>query len=244
MLQRKLYTLQALDLSLFEKTPTLVLQKHMQIFHPKKRQLQTSDVTALQSTPAIELHLLRHFSTVSEEYINRLLNKSITHQHITDALSTGGSKFFQDISGIQDPAELFDLIKTHLITTAEKSTLSLFDYGDTLRAFFSIQYHVPVGLDTLIPMDRLSAEQQQTIITKQRGDLAGDNATMIKIIHGITPEPTNTISIQLGLPMNPVQELFLTAYPGIQAPDFPNDQQSADERQHSTQFWNTHVFIQ
>ena len=204
-----------------------------------------------------EFHLLRHFETVSENYLNTLIGREyklydytldrfsdgiITKELAYEALKTTGSKFFANIDGISNPKNLLELISNKFESMSQDIKWEL--NGTKKFSSFLIKNKEKVGFKNLVPLSSLKHKDQLRVKSVPRGSTGGEESIYIKTIRGINANPINTIEVGL----TDFQELpyyFVTAYPGDleSTLDFPSPVQSSEEYKESKDYWDTHVFI-
>ena len=229
----------------------------VRIFHPVVRRFCLKDLARLQLTPTIELHLLRHFDVVDPIYAQHLLGqqyhyfdftiskwkkKIIRKKDISLALQVAGSKFLSSCIGYRNPEELFSTIKRKISQASRKGEIIWFEFGDSLRAFYSFECKYNVGNCNLVAISQLKKKFRNNIKEQLRGKIKGDNFK-IKVVSGINPILTSRVVVEMRYPHDVATPIHFTAYSGILTPDFPNSNQNKTEKKYSESFWDKHTFI-
>lgn len=216
-----------------------------------------ADVASITANPSNEYHILRHYPRMPVEYSDALLGKdyeyfdyeknsyvssTISQDDIEIAYKTKGSRFFENVPGIEDPTKLIELIREEFRKRVVNGDAFWLQKEIFQAVVFTIDYHVVVGYKDLIPINSLSSDEQARVLTVPRGSSGSEKTVIIKTITNISKKPTSRISVKIvRLPNKP--EIYLTAYPGEPAPGFPNSNQSPEEYEYSKNFWDNHVFI-
>lgn len=228
------------------------------VFGDGSERMVESDITKINATPTTEFHLLRHFSSVPEGYIQRLVGRTydyydyermafaksvLTKEDIKSAFETKGSKFFSGIPGMETPEKLIDLIKGKLGAMVKKGELLWINRGDIRTACFTFLHEAAVGYADLIDISTLSESERAKVVKVSRGASAGESGIMIQTITGISRVPTNKISVEI-TDVSGRKDFSITAYPGDLSPDFPNPKQSEEEHKYCENFWNTHALAE
>ncbi len=200
-----------------------------------------------------EFHLLRHFSSVDKEYIKSLLGQEyyyhdnetntfksgiISSIDIKHALQTKGSKFFDNILGIENPKRLLLIINKEFKSINKKwKPCTNGKYID-----FLIEYFEPVGYKNLVPVNSLTDEEKKKVIKVGRG--RKESSVIINEISNIDMKKLNTIEVGV-LNTEELPFLLVTAYPGdlTKTIDFPSKSQTKEDYEKSVKFWNEHVFV-
>lgn len=102
------------------------------VFGKSYKKMELEDLNRFEINPTCEFHILRHFSSVDTEYSNTLVGQeyfyydhnqnkfiksAISPEDIEIALKTKGTKFFQNIEGIETPKKNTNTINSIGITT-------------------------------------------------------------------------------------------------------------------------------
>lgn len=208
--------------------------------------------------PTNEIHILRHFKNVSEEYKKSIINKkyfrlniegnfiedSINEEVIQNALNTKGSKFFENINGILNPKDVLTIIRKELERSIKERVY--WESKNTQRHFsFLVEYRRPVGYKNLVEINTLNEIDRQKVQKVRRGREGPDAEVFVNIVKTKNIEAINTIEVGISeFPELPFY--FVTAFPGdlSYAPDFPSNDQSNKEYHLSRNFWDSHVFIE
>lgn len=209
---------------------------------------------------ATELHLLRHYRQVPEDYIRILVGqeyqtydpaqqgvvtKLVSVTDIEQALATVGSKFMQDRLGrMQTPRELLNIVQIEAMQKAREDYLYWFDAGFAKKTYLTIQFFRDIGTQGVVALNDIYADQLTRLTTAPRGKLAGDDFLVYMIRNFSCPEQrTEKVSVIIGWVKGDSAPAVFSAFPGELTPDFPRDNQTPEEQAYNTQFWNTHAFI-
>jgi hypothetical protein len=229
------------------------------IFGESSLPLTEEDIDLIVSNPTTEFHLLRHYQSLPEAYIDTLVGKSymyynnerrsfvesvITKDSIKAGLATIGSKFLGNISGIETPHALISTIKTELSDKIKRTEVLWINQGRYETALFRFDYCQDVGYLGLIELRMVPESRRVQIKKEQRGALPGETEFCVQTLSGVPGELTKTVIVELTKVPN-LGFLNITAYPGnIMSPDFPSANQVAEEQKYNVEFWNNHVFVQ
>jgi len=138
--------------------------------------IRLNDLYKVEINATNEFHILRHFSYVDPEYSKSLIGKNyfyydyaknkfvksiISSEDVQYALNTKGTKFFENIKGIENPKKLLSLIKEKLKLKIESGSISWIPQEKNRIATFSIQYNEKVGEENLIPISSLVSKKKR-----------------------------------------------------------------------------------
>ena len=209
-----------------------------------------------------ELHLLRHFSTLSPAVMERLIGKKILNpdqtertideEYIQNQLKTAGAKFSQGQSNLDDPEKLLviakKLIQEHLgeLTWLRKGKQKRFilrvELTPDLKRTLGLDPEEPLGFGNLVEIDE---ELKDKIYKKNRGqNEATDQITrnFVKIENVPTTDGLVLVIQKLDDQENPY---LFSMHPGLLTPSFPNRMfQSEEEFEYNHSFWSKHAFIE
>lgn len=224
-----------------------------QLKRPRAALLET--LSQIKATPESEVHLLRHFSSATQEYIASLLGQPITRRvhgssaietavidqaMIDKALATKGSKFGLEVEGFANPRELVAAVREHALSRAADDDLPVFDGGFCEKLYLSIEMGRTLGRDAVIAINQLD-QAAMRLRQEPRGKLGSDDFS-VNIAPGHPGAETSKLSAIIGI-IKGVPHIF-SAFPGALAPDFPKDHQGSDEREYNKTFWQRHAFIE
>ena len=211
--------------------------------------MRPNDLYKVETNATNEFHILRHFSYVEPEYSKTLVGKNyfyydytknqfvksiISPEDIEFALQTIGTKFFENIKGIENPKKLLNLIKEKLKLKIESGSISWIPQEKNRVATFSIQYNEKVGEENLIPISNLSEQEKTGIRKMPRSEHPGEKSLLINTITGVEKQSTNIISVEI-VENNEFPFYFITAYPSAN--------QNKKEYVDNKNFWDNYVFI-
>jgi len=177
--------------------------------------------------PTNEFHVLRHFKFVDDLYKQTLLNKlywyydynqkqfvssKITKTDIENALQTIGTKFDKNITGIENPKELLEVIKDefkNLILTNKINWVDNFEY----KTFtFSFNYKLPVGQQNCLPINSITEQDRIRIRPALRSNCLGEDGVKVNAISRIELQFTNAICVEI-IETKQFDFYTITAYP-------------------------------
>jgi hypothetical protein len=197
-----------------------------------------------------QLHLLRHFTGVPDEYRRGLIGKTfvredrakgrsypvtINNETIDRALACWGSKF--EPAAFAHPLALIELVRGAALA---REDLVFFDEGFCHKTYLIHDAGVPVGRQGLVPVAALSPEEAARAERQMRGRLGGDDF-FVRVVPGGRGPVTTKLSALIGVIDG--KACIFTAHPGEPAPDFPKDSQSPAEQEYNRHFWETHAFV-
>lgn len=215
-----------------------------------RRLVRTDEISLFEINSSIEMHILRHFKKVSEQYKTSLLNKEyhyfdhqekkfkqgiIKQENIDNALNTKGTKFAEFVTGIEDPEKLLEWLYEQTKTLFKADNLYTIEKGLESKVYLQFEYPEIVGNIDVVNIDDLNNDEKLRVKKVKRSE-GHDEATEINIIEGKEKIPTKVIAFLL----HKVPELdfyFGSAFPGYLDPDFPNEEENKE-------YWNNLVFIQ
>ncbi|NOX86021.1 MAG: hypothetical protein GXO86_08675 [Chlorobi bacterium] len=188
----------------------------------------------MQISFTAQLHILRHFSEIDEEYRKELkASAGFSDEDMDKQLTIAGSKFHPEFA--KNPLHLLEMVRCH-----EK-----FSYPDirewkanryVIKMHFSRKnYPHGVGRDALIRLDDLLAEEK-ALVKKQERDGMLVNQVKINRIN-----PTWQVNVVL---WKEPELSVRTIFPGIYAPPLPDPgKQTETGLMTSRHFWEQHAFI-
>lgn len=212
--------------------------ENMRVYGKKGSQLSQKQIESIQPTHSTQLHMVRHFKTLPEDYLNSL---NLDDEEAKRLLKTKGSNFYSDLEIVSNPLAVIASVKQHALEMAKKGELFWIEKKSRKFCLFSIDYDKPVGDCGLVRISELSKELQKNIKVTKRGDAHGDNYEIKTLKHSMVP--TNHVIVELFFTYDQNVEIG-TAYPGIMAPDQPDkSEQSKEEYEYNCKFWEEHVFL-
>lgn len=214
-----------------------------------KRLVAKDELALFEVNSSIEMHILRHFKKVSDEYKRSLLNKEyhyFDHQEkkfkqgvikqvdIDNALNTKGTKFAEFVSGIENPKKLLKWLRGQTVKQFNEENLYTVEKGLESKIYMQFEYPGIVGEIDVINYDELTEDEKARVKKVKRSE-GHDEATEINIIEGKEKIPTKEIAFLL----HKVPELdfyFGSAFPGYLDPDFATEDEDK-------KYWENLVFI-
>ncbi|MFA5776509.1 MAG: hypothetical protein WC988_03085 [Patescibacteria group bacterium] len=216
-----------------------------------------SDIDLIVADPTTEFHILRHYVSLPNEYKKSLIGQKysyydykkqgftesvISEEDVKEGLKTKGSKFSNNVAGIETPRTLLVQIRNQLKKLIGNDSLIWVDRGSYQTVAFTFNYDKEVGYLDLINIATLTEEEKAHIKKVPRGSSAGEDDIVIQTISGIIRKPTKSIAVEL-TKVAGRSYLSVTAYPGTLSPDFPSLGQNTEEREYCKEFWDDRVFI-
>lgn len=189
--------------------------------------IKPNNIYKVETNATNEFHILRHFNYVDPEYLTTLIGQNyfyydyaknqfvksiISSEDINFALQTIGTKFFDNIKGIENPEKLLNLIKEELKLKIENEGVDWISQEKTRVATFSIQYNEKVGEKNIIPISSLSDQEKARVKKIPRSEHEGEKSLLINTITDIEKQSTDIISVEI-VENNEFPFYFITAYP-------------------------------
>lgn len=196
----------------------------------------TTNINKLTDDLSLQIHLLRHFSSLPEKYQEFLENKSIFSVYeIQQMIKLTGSKFHPDFAS--DPRAL--LKKTTELLRAETFIEKREENKLILTHFFSSEkYPAGIGYDCVVELSAIDSEQLERINNEKRGSY---------IIRKIASKPPVTFQLNIIFYIDDANQIqnIKTIFPGQMAPPFPDSSNMNDEQlSESRLFWENHLFVE
>ncbi|MDP2631026.1 MAG: hypothetical protein Q8P56_06515 [Candidatus Uhrbacteria bacterium] len=229
--------------------------ENITFFGDGSRAVVQADCDLLAANPTNEYHILRHYSDMPKAYTDSLVGKEyeyynyetrgftssiISQDDIQTAFQTKGSKFYNDVSGLENPHKIIEYIKEELRARIGQGNMfwickPTFDF-----LIFSITYSENVGDKDFVTVDSLSHEQQARIKMVPRSTR---EEVMFRTVSGVAKMSTNRFVVEIHhFPGK--QFAYMTAYPGEVGPPFPDSNQSVEEYEYNKRYTESHVFIE
>lgn len=228
------------------------------LFGDSSERMIESDITRISATPTTEFHILRHFSSVPDDYIQKLVGQKydyydhdkmafaksiLTKEDIKSAFETKGSKFFSGIPGIETPEKLIELIKDKLKTMVKGGEMLWINHGEVRSACFTFFHESEVGYADLIDINTLNESERARIVRVSRGNTSGESGVIVNTVTGVSRVPINKIAVEI-IDISDRNDFSITAYPGDSSPDFPNPKQGEEEYGYCKDYWDNHTFVE
>lgn len=214
-----------------------------------KRLVTKEELALFEINPSIEMHILRHFKKVSDEYKSSLLDREyhyfdhqekkfkqgiIKQEDIDNALHTKGTKFAEFVSGIENPKKLLEWLRGKTLKQFKEDNLYTVEKGLESKIYLQFEYHEIVGEIDVVNYDVLTEDEKARVKKVKRSE-GHDEAIEVNIIEGKEKIPTKVIAFLL----HKVPELdfyFGSAFPGYLDPDFAS-------KEENKKYWDNLVFI-
>lgn len=203
-----------------------------------------AELNILKLDNELEVHLLRHYSEISSDYMNTLLNQDIEENMIRSALNTIGSKFTLNLQqeNIENPKKLLARIQLEAQDLIKNHELQFVNKGGKRFTAFSFMTDLPIGYEGLVSIASIPQDLKVNLIKKHRGEIDGDEF-QVWSIRNYKSNMIQQIAVELYFDLHINKLLHITAYPGKYSPDFPNRNQSIEEQKYNKQFWDAVAFI-
>ena len=185
----------------------------------------------LAINPTNEFHILRHFESVDNSYKETLLGMQywyygyeqkkfissyITKEEILYATKTIGTKFYNNITEINNPKKLLDLIKEKYIELNSKKEIYWRMENERMVADFSINYRQPIGEMNCLSINKIGNKDKGSIKSVFRSKCAGENNVNVNTISGIKLSTTNVIYVEI-VEVKQLPFFVITAFPDCSA---------------------------
>lgn len=209
------------------------------------------EITKISSPPDSVLHLLRHFSELSEEWIQRAVAEGITtREFIEEQLRLPGSKWNPKI-GLDEPELVIGFSRILLRRNLEqgkelrwigRGKLDLCFLSHSLTQEEKIHFfeektkEEPVGMVGLISLLEIPPQIEVRQSTGRGSDLPVNVVEM-------NPPTTDTVVITLARRENGTIQIW-SAFPGILTPPFPKAYQLPEEYEYNKCFWERYALIE
>ena len=173
-------------------------------------------------------HLLRHFESIDDNCLDKLIQNGYTKKNIVDGLKSSGSLFLP--SFCSSPCQL-----SEIFSKLKPITTKLQENGFYVINFL---FKKNIGTNGLIAIDELSKKDHKRIFFQNRDGIK------IKVIKDITAPLTNEAHIIAKKESNNDVYDIITSFPGTLSPPFPKYITNEEEKAVSEDFWEKHVLIE
>lgn len=211
-----------------------------------KGPVRAEEVENISSPLDSIMHLLRHFSEVSESWIEEMRGKNVAFKTIMNQVLMPGSKWNKGM-GLVTPEDVIRFSRALLLDAVNKGqNLCWIGRGDLDFCYFPHQVTpdekkkllgrdgVFLGLAGLIPLAKIPRH----VMVKQVFNRGGK----VNVAKMDCPE-TDEVVVTLARKPNGIIQVF-SAFPGILTPPIPKDSQAPEEREYNTYFWSRHALIE
>ena len=185
-------------------------------------------------TDEVQFHLLRHFSSVDNDFYKTFHFKSgIKVSHIKQQLELSGSKFFPHFAS--NPNELLKKIRK-MIKEEKFKYRHLKNKFEITITFSKKNYPQGIGTDNIIAYSKLTSAEKAKVVIKKREN------TDVMLLKKSLVQPT--WSVQVILLKDDHEINIISVFPGKLCPPLPNPEtQVKKEFNANRRFWEKHVFI-
>lgn len=188
--------------------------------------------------PTNEFHILRHFKYVDDSYKETLIGQpywyydysqkkfvflKISEIDIENALKTIDAGFEKNISGIESPKKLLEIIKDRFQELQLDNKICWIDNIEYKTATFTFAYHFPVGKMNCLDRDNIPEKDKNRIKPVLRSKCAGENAVIVNTISGVELSSTKSIHVEI-VETKQLPFYTITAFPDCSLPnDIPDE---------------------
>ena len=168
-------------------------------------------------------YLIRHFHQIDQTCFDELLNLGYSKVEIEDKLLTTGSKF--DAKYVSNPREVLTILNNcapHQVIEQVNN-----------RTAYIYRFEKSIGWDSIIDVNQIPSENLAEIQEEKRGN------QIVRTIELSNFPETNQIVAIVDSETNQV----ITLFPGCYAPPFPSSDQTKNDYEQSSRFWDSHIFI-
>ena len=199
--------------------------------------MKALDRFAINSTN--EFHILRHFEFVDDFYKASLINKHywfydylqkkyvsshISRDDIEYALETIGTKFDKNITGIENPKKLLELIREKYTELIASNKVDWIPENERKLFVFTFEYNFTVGKMNCLSMVNLSAGDKKNIKPTPRSRCIGESDVIVNTITGIKLQATKMIYVEI-VELEQLSFFAITSFPDCSANNIPpNDE--------------------
>ena len=175
-------------------------------------------------------HLLRHFSSVSDDEFAYFIQEGYTKFEIEKELSFIGSKFAFNFA--KGPLDLLKILNSF---TPQTTFMQSEDVCVLIWDMNNFGYDKPIGFDGIVSISNLNEAERKKIYKVNRGNFSVYSYTSDVLL------PTLQVVL-----IATEQEGCLrmkTAFSGTYAPPFPSEWMNEFQKGNAQEFWDTHAFI-
>ncbi len=182
-----------------------------------------------------EFHLLRHFKFVDDSYKETLTGQlywyydynqkkfvpsKISQIDIENAIKTISSKFDKNITDIETPRKLLEIIQQKFQELLLNNKIYWIDNLENKVATFIFDYKFPVGRINCLPIKNMPEKDKKRIERVSRSNCIGENMIIVNTISGseIKLFSTKTISVEV-VETKQLPFYTITAFPDCSIPD-------------------------
>jgi len=177
--------------------------------------------------PTNEFHVLRHFKFANVSYKQTLINQPywyydysqekfvssiITQVNIENALKTIGTKFDRNITGIETPKKLLEIIKFEFKKLLSARKIRWVNNLENRSTTFAFEYKLSVGQMNCLSIDNISEKDKKRIKRTSRSTCIGENMIIINTISRIKLFSTKTIHVEI-IETRQLPFYIITAFP-------------------------------
>jgi hypothetical protein len=186
-----------------------------------------------------EFHILRHFKFVDSLYKETLIGQPywyydyiqkkficsrISQIDIENALETIGTKFEKNITDIESPKKLLEIIKPKFQELLLNNKICWIDNIEYKTTTFTFDYEFSVGQMNCLNVDSISEKDKVRMKRVSRSKCAGENEVMVNTISEIEVFSTKTIHVEI------VETKQLPFYAITALPDCPLSNDIPDDK--------------
>jgi len=180
-----------------------------------------------------EFHLLRHYKFVDAAYEETLIDKPYWHfdhsqkqfvyskiliADIEKALQTIGTKFDENIKGIENPKKLLEIIRNKFQELHSTDKIIWSDFLGFKTTTFAFDYKSTVGRKNCLNIDDIPNKEKSLIKQVPRSQCVGEDKIIINTISGIELSSTKAIRVKI-VDTTQLPFFMVTAFPDCSLPD-------------------------
>lgn len=197
-------------------------------------------LSGLELSDRDRLHLLRHFTTVSEEYLRRLAARvGEPPEDVIERVGLPGSAFLPEFAS--DPDTLWNRLAP-IVRDGRGAHYEATPAGGLHVSFsFSVEeYPRGVGTDGIVALDDIPPELKPRLDRSRRDRGKGAE---VYVLRAFFSRPTWQVHLVAG-PEGKAFRIY-TIFPGTYAPPLPDSgRMDPDVLDKSVFFWNSHALIE
>jgi|GEM_PF-3324879 len=162
--------------------------------------------------PTNEFHILRHFKYIDDSYKKTLIGQpywyydysqkkfissNISQIDIENALKTIGTKFENNIIGIESPVKLLEIIKNRFHKLLSDNQISWIDNLEYRMTTFTFDYEFSVGRMNCLSRNTISKKDKERIKSVLRSKCTGESAVNVNTISDVELSSTKSIYVEI-----------------------------------------------
>ena len=187
------------------------------------------DISSIQYNLHSEFHMLRHFETIEDIMLQKLLKEGYTQDQIQQELLLPGSKFFSLFAN--DINELLEKILQHPF----KKSIGINGNYIIESEFPKADYPNGIGSKAVVSLDEIPTEKKAQIFYEKNRNYS--------LAHLLVEELPFTNKCTLILKPVPEGYTLISAFSGESAMPIPDYKMTNTQFEACKSFWDRHVFL-